>query len=579
MTPKETRSAIVIFVLLLPSLAAVFWSGRKAADIPQPGPVRSFTVDNQDHAAVFFNGALHLVDGQGRRLTRQPLPELGLAGEPTDMDITADAQGRVQAWFFDDTVPRIVRCELDASALFRMEKCAPWISGPQLKIDRSSQAVHIAVEPARDRVFVADARGHGVRVFNLQGRQLAEGGKGELFFPNRLRVVGDQLVVADNDHRRLVWLDARGDTPSLLERRTLPLAGHPDQRGGRKAADFAMLPGADGKPAAWWVLAVKQGQKDGQVLLYDGTLQPRGSADLGGHSDPLIIDRLGRDLLVADFAGIALYRVGADGKYLGAFGSGAFARELADARGRLRMVEVWKYAGWAGMAITLLVGSLLAWRFSEKPGATEMASFEAAALATPDEAAVPIDPLDLKPAAWHRRQAVLLAGFMTLMTAAVAALFVFIVPHEIPPALWKSYALWLAPLAAVVAVGTSWAGARGVLRRRLWLGQGRIEVREAGKTVATVSPDRLLASPRMLLVGHLMLPYRAQGAGGRPGRWIYDEHLLRRYVLAHLGARQRLTDADLVRMQMKRMPRWQWAVIALLAVAAVGYLLAAGLLR
>lgn len=569
MTPRETRSAIIVFALLLPSLAAMVWSGTQAAGVARPGPVRSFVAEGQEHAAVLFNGALHLLDAEGRRLTRQPLGELGITEQPTDMDWTIDAQGKVNAWFFDDTVPRVVRCEFDTSALFRAERCATWMKGPQLKIHADSRAVHIAVEPARDRIFIADAKGHGVRVFNLQGRLLGEGGRGELVFPNRVRLAGEHLVVADNDHGRLVWLDVRADKPSFVVRRTLDISGHPEASGQRKAADFAILPGARNQPAGLWLLAVQQGRKNGQVLVYGNGLQPVDEADLGGYGDPLAIDRLGKSLLVSDFQGVALYRIGTDGRFLGSFGDRQFARELMDTRSRVRAVELWKYAGWAGIAITLGVGFLLAWRYSEKPAARRPP--EAFDISSELEASVPLGPLDLKPAPWHRRQTVIAALSMSALIIGLLAAGAFLLPHELPPRLLRSPALWAVPIGVLAMLGSNWIALRVTTRRRLWLARGRIEVRLQQRTVATAPPDEILASPRTLLVGRVLLPYRAQGLGGRPGKWIYEEDLVKRYVLAHLQPHQRLSEQDLAGAYIRRLPLWQIALAVVVAALAIAY--------
>src|SRR5207248_9133202 len=129
-------------------------------------------------------------------------------------------------WFFEDTLPRIVRCELDAPRV-RFERCEQALSGAQLKTSALSRAVHIAVDLARGRIFVADANG-GVRALALDGRTIADSPPGLLFFPNRIRIAGDVLMVADNDHRRLAWLDIAGERPSFAAKRTLPSTGHPD---------------------------------------------------------------------------------------------------------------------------------------------------------------------------------------------------------------------------------------------------------------------------------------------------------------------------------------------------------------
>lgn len=81
--------------------AALLWRGMQLdTEADRIGPIRSFSVAGQERLAVFHAGRLHLLDGTGQRLGRQPLADLLLTEEPNDMDWTVDAQGKAQAWFF-----------------------------------------------------------------------------------------------------------------------------------------------------------------------------------------------------------------------------------------------------------------------------------------------------------------------------------------------------------------------------------------------------------------------------------------------------------------------------------------------
>lgn len=364
MTHKERWAAVLMLAVFVPSLAAVLWGSQQKA-VERPGPLRGFTHAGAAHAAVFFNQALHLLDAEGRPLARQPLQALGLQEEPTDMDWTTSPDGRVQAWFFEDTAPRIVRCELRAAPL-GLQGCGSVLAGAALKGNPESRAVHLAVDAANERVFVAGAQDHAVRALNLRGELLGESARGELFYPNRLRLEDGALVVADNDHHRVVWLDVAGPRPSFRRLRSVHLGGHP-QAAGRKAADFAFVPTPGASAPVLWALGVRQGQKAGRLVAFDAAGQARGAANQGGHADPLLIDRLGPDLLAADFEGIAYFRIAADGRYLGDFGRGAFAEELARERDRLRSGQFWMQAGWVGMMIAIVGGFALGWLYRRKP--------------------------------------------------------------------------------------------------------------------------------------------------------------------------------------------------------------------
>jgi hypothetical protein len=98
-------------------------------------------------------------------------------------------------------------------------------------------------------------------------------------------------------------------------------------------------------------------------------------------------------------------------------------------------------------------------------------------------------------------------------------------------------------------------------------------VRLEDRTVATTTPGGIMASPRTLLVGRVLLPYRAQALRGGPGRWIFDEDLVKRYVLAHLQPHQRLNDQDLLRAYLQRLPAWQISIAVVAAALALAYAL------
>lgn len=558
MTRKETRIAALILSMVAASLALLLAGMQRGGGADRIGPIRSFEAAGRERLAVFHANQLHLFDSSGRRLGRQPLSDLLLTEEPNDMDWTIDADGKVQAWFFEDTSPRLVRCDLGVEGN-RLERCAQAAAGPQLKVNPRSRAVHIAVDIQRKRVFIADAKGHAVRALSLDGRTLAESANGELFFPNRLRLSGAELMVADNDHRRLVWLDIRDDLPSFVLRKSLQASGHPQARGGHtKVTDFAFLLDQAGQPSALWLLAVAQGQSEGDVLTWGPGLKPIARAGLGGFSDPLAIDRLNGEAVVADFDGVALYRVSRSGEYLGLFGDGAFQRELRSSREQISASGIWFKAGWAAFAATLIIGFLLAWRYSEKPG--HQAAVQAFSGLADVPAEMPHGVVELEPQAWYRRQfAVAAGGGVLLLLGLGASLFFF--THQLPLSFWNNREAWLSA-AALPAMGILlWYGWR-LTQRRLVLCDGSAQVRLGDKTLASVPVREVVASPQALLIGRTTLPYRVVKAGGSPGRWIYDQDKITRYLLAHLPASQRLTQPQLARASFKRIPRWQQLAIA-----------------
>lgn len=99
MTRTETRIAAVILSLVAGSLALLGWGMRLDDAAERIGPIRSLAAQGQQppKLAVFHAGRLHLLDGSGQRLGSQPLADLRLTEEPTDMDWSIDAKGKVQA--------------------------------------------------------------------------------------------------------------------------------------------------------------------------------------------------------------------------------------------------------------------------------------------------------------------------------------------------------------------------------------------------------------------------------------------------------------------------------------------------
>ncbi|MCG2594479.1 hypothetical protein LZ009_17005 [Ramlibacter sp. XY19] len=548
MTPRERRSALVIFALLLPSLLALWWATQLASTLPRPGALRASTAGGQPFIGFFFNDALHLLDASGNTVTRQPLADLALTEEPTDFDLTTDASGRVQAWLFEDTTPRVVRCDVQALPL-RLAGCVQAMAGPQLKVQRLAGAVHIAVDAARDRIYVADAKGSGLRVLDLRGRPVSSTPEGLLYFPNRLRLDGERLVVADNDHHRFVWLDVAGPLPGFEVREQLRIP--------RKAADFALREDGNGL----WALAVGQGQKHGWVLAYGKDQRIAAVGDLGGHSDPLVIERFVGALVVADFDGLALYRIGPDGRHLGAFGSGGIAQELAAAARQKQAARHWKTGAWAGLVLTLLVGSVLAWRFSERPARAQGTQAEGSAVTT--------GSFELLPGKWFVRRILLAQSIVLLSLFATVA--VGIVPRwGQTPIMFRWCMVALSLLALAVSLAGSWTTWR-FGQQSVRLASGRISLWRQGRQRAQADVGTLLASPCLLLVGTELVQYRSGGFARKPGRWIFDEEVLSRELLAHLQPGQRVTLAELGRERMRRLPHWRWAALVLPMVAALAY--------
>ena len=549
MTRREWRIAIPILVGLALCVAGFLRGLEIDKSFVGMSAMRAMP---DGRLAVVANHALHVLDASGRRLARQPLKALGMDDDPNDMDWTVDSQGRIEAWFFDDSVPRVVRCAWEPQGQV-LAGCATAMAGAQLKANPVSRAVHLAVDRAGERVFIADANGQRVQVFDLAGKRMAVSQPNELplFFPNRLRYLGnDTLVIADNDHHRLVWSRVEpGKAPALL--RSLDAASHPQARSSRnKVTDMAA-----GPRGTVWMIAMKQGQKDGDVLVFDGD-RPVARAELPAGADPIVIESLGDAAVVADYSLVQLYRLDDQGKYLGQFGDAAFAAEMAPLQALSRQVAWWTTGSLVAGGLIILAGLLLAWRFSEKPVRRGEGPPVARANVAGD---MPLKfPVVLPQTAAYlaamRRMALGMGVLIVLMLGTLAVL-----AWNVKPGL-QIYLQIGSGFVATVAM--AWVSFRDLLHpRELRVTSNRVGLFRGGKLLAEAVLSDVYASRKALLVGRTYLVYRLDGARLGKVPPMFDTALLEGALLARLPAANLLDDRRMQAAMMKRQP----ALVALFA--------------
>lgn len=558
MTRREWRIAIPILVGLALCLAG-FLRGL-AIDGSFVG-ISAMRAMPDGRLAVVANHALHVLDASGRRLARQPLQALGLDDDPNDMDWTVDGQGRIEAWFFDDSVPRVVRCAWEPQGQL-LAGCATAMAGAQLKANPVSRAVHLAVDRAGERVFVADANGQRVQVFDLAGKRVAVSEPGELslFFPNRLRYLGnDTLVIADNDHHRLVWARVEpGKAPRLV--RSLDVSAHPQARSGRnKVTDMAL-----GPLGTVWMIAMKSGQKDGDVLVFDGD-RPVARAGLPAGADPIVIESLGDAAVVADFSRVQLYRVDARGQWLGEFGDGAFAGEMAPLKALSGQVAWWTRGSLAAGGLVILAGLLLAWRYGERPARAGAAS----ALSVPSAPRGPAlrFPVVLPQAPEYLgalRRMALGMGFMALLMLGALALLA-----------WAARPGWMIYLQLgsvfVVTAAVALVAFRDLLSpRELRITANRAGMFRRGKCLAEAMLADVFASGNALLIGRHYIVYRMAKPGWGRIPPMFDTELLERALLARLPPSNLKDDRGMHAALLKRQPLL--LVLFGTALAATGWI-------
>lgn len=565
MTKREWQLAVPLLISLGLCVAG-FLHGLQLTDRRDGiAALRVFkTAAQGERVAVIANNALHLLDAQGHRVARQDLKALGLTESPNDMDWTVDDQQRVEAWFFDDaTVPRVLRCAWSAEQA-QLVDCRTAIKGQQLKVSPRSRTVHLAVDRSGQRVFIADANGDRVQVFDLEGKPLTSTDPQAvpLFFPNRLRYLGDDtLVVADNDHRRLAWVHMPPGQPAQLGR-TLRSADHGQARQGRgKVTDAAF--GPDGTV---WMLAVKQGQKDGDVLVFDAQQRPVARASLEDGADPLIIDALGDNTaLVADFSLIKLHHVDAQGRKLGEFGDTAFRGELMALQQRVHAGALWKTGAEIAGGITIALGLLLGLLFGEKPKRhgqfDNQAKAELAGLGKTD---APLRyPVVLQQTAAYRKAARLQVMLLIVVMAIPLVVGVVTIPTLMP---WlslgdldKARQNWI--LAIIMLLGITipcvtlwWVWRELWQRAELRVTENRLGWVKGGDVVCAAPLQEVHASTNALLVGSRLIRFRMPTRLGKAGEAMFDMDVLNRAVLARLPPHNLVSDQALAWLAFNRRP-------------------------
>ena len=584
MTKREWQLAIPLLLSFGLCLAG-FLHGQQLADRSDGiSALRVFkTAEQGERVAVIANNALHVLDGQGHRVARQDLKSLGLTESPNDMDWTVDDQQRVEAWFFDDsTVPRVLRCAWSTEKV-QLVDCRDAMAGPQLKASPNSRAVHLAVDRSGQRVFIADANGDRVQVFDLAGKALASTDPQAvpLYFPNRLRYLGgDTLVVADNDHRRLAWVRVTPGQPAQLGR-TLRSADHTEVRPGRgKVTDAAF--GPDGTV---WMLAMKQGQKDGDVLVFDARQRPVARAALEDGADPLVIDALGDNTaVVGDFSLIKLHHVDAQGRNLGEFGDTAFRGELKSLRERMRSGALWKTGAMVCGGVVIVLGLVLGLLFGEKPKRPGQFDSQAKAALAELSGQGKVDatlryPLVLQQTAAYRKA----VRIQVWVAVVVLALPVVVVLTTLPTLMpWLSLGdlekmrqNWR--LASVALLGiTAPCVSLWWVWRELWQGaelrvtEKRLGWIKGGEVVCVAPLKEVHASTNALLMGHKLIRFRMFTRSAKAGEAMFDMDLFNRAVLARLPPDNLVSDQALAWLAFKNRPLVQRVLLC--ALVAIGVL-------
>jgi hypothetical protein len=558
MTKNEWKIAVPLLFGLALCAAGFFRGAAIGKSYEGVSAMRVYPSAQEQRVAVVVNKIMYVLDAKGHQIAQQSMAELGLKGSPNDIDITRDAQQRIEAWLFDDTVPSVVRCAW-SEALLKFTECAALMSGPQLKAQSHSIAVHLAVDIMGKRIFIADAKSHLVQIFDMAGKLLvrSEGATTPLQFPNRLRYLGnDTLAVADNDNRRLVWLQV---TPNQIPRliKTVNSSNHSDARSGRgKVTDAAF--GADGTV---WMIAMKQGQKDGDVLVFDNQLKSVARAQLPETADPIIVEALQDGALVADYTSNNLYRINAKGRYEGEFGDSDFLKQLAPMQALGDTAKLWTTGSLMAGGLIVILGLFLGWKYGEKPklrGQFETAEKDQISQWRSEDFEMKY-PVVLEPSAAHqksmRRQAIGILVTMIFVMVMVVGLASSMLSNGVVFDEKKFRFILIFGVTSILLIGLCYfLWCELTQHKTLRVTREKVGLFVGQRRIAVAQYKDVYASPHMLLIELKQIRlYASGGLLGFSGP-IYDTDLLGRAILAKLPHANLIDDQKLTIQMLQNLP-------------------------
>jgi sugar lactone lactonase YvrE len=433
--------------------------------------------------------------------------------------------------------------------------CTPLLASSRATAGKTTNAMMLAVDESRQRLYVADNAGHRLLLFDLEGKLLDDSGPGKsrFWFPNHIALSDGELLVTDTNHRRIVRLPVSNDRFGQ-ETWTLPTAGAKVRSKRKWPMSFVALP--DGQ---WWVAIAQEGMRHADVATFDAQGQPLGHVPLENNADPVSMVSVDDRMLIADTEHFRIRQVDARGSPLPDFGPEAFRQDLAALdreAGRWRGVRL---AAQAAVILLPVLAILILWRMGERPvSAAATLSFQ-----------VPPTPIRDGETVWLRpaprfvkQQTWLLRAYIVVLIL-LGAWGIWLVPQfaAFPAPVSKLFALVLA--LALVPAALLVIPMRRLLRSRL--GTNGVQLfHDKGDGVVHAFPlAQTLSDGLRLLAGQRLIVMRVGP------RMIYDRDDLQQLILARLGPAAQLSPWGLYLAGLRignRVMWWNTIAIALISL-------------
>ena len=343
---QHLKPTTILLILLFfgALLGAKFWAGHQALLVPHlarmhPHPDGRLFVQLGEELYAFAPD-----DGSEERFD---LREIGIAEMVGDFAFFNNGDLLIRKGRYDpgllENLRRFLRlsnrqpeiADGDEGGLFRCHletaRCDPF--GPRML--NLNSAFHLTLDPATERVFLADTSRHRLLLFAPDGEELDRFGQG-LKFPNQILFRDGHLYVANTNHHALSSIEIKESGFGRKEQ-DIPVNPAPARTAGQTWPVSMLF-----HNELWWVINGDNNLARGGLYLFDtdGTFVRR--LELPPDTDPMEIVGLEEQVLVADYSYDRIYRFDAEGAPLPDFETPLLTQrlgQLAERRTHFRRLD------------------------------------------------------------------------------------------------------------------------------------------------------------------------------------------------------------------------------------------------
>jgi hypothetical protein len=531
--------AIGTIILVVAGVFLIWFATDRANHHYGPSKIR---VTEQGEIWVLSDGKLHVFDASG--------------GKQRVLRFADWKRAELQSDFYPLQDGDVLLAEPDSHEIYRCTSgasCAPLLAVSRAKAGKTTNAMMLAVDENRQRLYVADNAGHRLLLLDLEGNLLDDSGKSKsrFWYPNHLMFSGGELLVTDTNHKRIVRVPVRDDRFGG-ETWTLHTAAAEVRPKRKWPMSFVALP--DG---GWWVAIAQEGMRNADVAMFDAKKLPQGHLPLENNADPVSLALAGDRVLMADTEHYRIRQVDLHGKPLEDFGPAPFRQELANLA---HEADNWRSARMAGQAMVLVVpllAILILWRLGERPITLPVAlNFEAETRPIPAGEIVWLYPI---------------TKYLAMLNWMLRGLAVLAVGMGVC-GIWLAMKLgaqfghlgWLVGVLALLAVFPLFIlliPMRRLMRSRLGTDGVNLFHDKGDGKVYSFPLTQTLSDGFQLLAGRRLIPVRARN------RMIYDRAELEGWLLSRLGPGAQLSPWNLFVAGLRNGNHIVWAnVLAILMV-------------